>query len=235
MIEEDYSFDEKTLISILLSTDGLDEIVIEKIFNHLPDKMLLDRNSKAVYRLVKELFNSDDRELIGTKHFAHKVSQMAVMELSDSDSYFYDLEDYWIPKDTVWNWVKKIQNRYFSNRFKEASNEQEFEEVIKEKQRYSAEVRMASISDDASDAIEMYEKKKESAIFTSYPSLDKHIGSLQGGDMIVLAGASGGGKTAFMLNIAKAIAKQGKKVDIFSLEMPRWQLQQRIICSEAYC
>ena len=148
-------------------------------------------------------------------------------------TYLSDIEHYWMPKSSINTWVKKIQNRYFSNRFKEASNEKEFEEVISEKQKYSIEVRMTDVSDDACDAITMYEDKKHTAIFTNINSIDSAIGSLQGGDMIVLAGATGGGKTCFMLNIAKNIAKQGKKVDIFSLEMPRYQLQQRIICSEA--
>lgn len=232
-MDNDFSFDEKTLLSILLCSEGLDEVVVEKVFNHIPDKMLVDRQSKGVYSVIKELYASDDRELLGSHHFLHKVMQMASMEVYEGDVYLSDIEHYWMPPATVNTWVKKIQKRYFDNRFKDASNEEEFEDVISEKQRYSVEVRMADISDDACKAISLYEEKKDSAIFTNIGSIDNCIGSLQGGDMIVLAGATGGGKTCFMLNIAKNIAKAGKKVDIFSLEMPRYQLQQRIICSEA--
>ena len=232
-MDNDFSFDEKTLMSILLCSEGIDEVTVEKVFNHVPDKMLLDRHSKGVYSVIKELYHADDRELLGSHHFLHKVMQMASMEVYEGDTYLSDIEHYWMPPATVNTWVKKIQKRYFDNRFKDACNEEEFEDVISEKQRYSIEVRMTDISDDACKAITLYEQKKDTAIFTNIKSIDNSIGSLQGGDMIVLAGATGGVKTCFMLNIAKNIAKQGKKVDIFSLEMPRYQLQQRIICSEA--
>lgn len=232
-MDNDFSFDEKTLLSILLCSEDIDDLTVTKVFNHIPSNMILSPLNKGVYNVIKELYATDDRELLGTRHFLHKTKQMAYMEVPNSEYLFDEIESYWMPKTSVITWIKKIQNRYFRKRFKEASNEQEFEEVISEKQRYSVEVRMTDIADDACKAITMYEEKKNSAIFTNINSIDKAIGSLQGGDMIVLAGATGGGKTCFMLNVAKNIAKQGKKVDIFSLEMPRYQLQQRIICSEA--
>ena len=68
-MDNDFSFDEKTLLSILLCSEGLDEVVVEKVFNHIPDKMLVDRQSKGVYSVIKELYASDDRELLGSHHF----------------------------------------------------------------------------------------------------------------------------------------------------------------------
>ena len=57
---------------------------------------------------------------------------------------------------------------------------------------------------------------------------------LQPGALIVLAARPSVGKTAFALNIAShAAVKQGKKVAVFSLEMPSDQLALRMLASEA--
>ena len=69
-------------------------------------------------------------------------------------------------------------------------------------------------------------------IKTGYRAIDNIIGNFQGGDLFILAAATGMGKTCLMLNMALSMAKQGKKVLLFSLEMSTQQLLNRIISSE---
>ncbi len=73
---------------------------------------------------------------------------------------------------------------------------------------------------------------KMKPIKTGYLSIDRIIGNFQGGDLFILAAATGMGKTCLMLNIALSMAKQNKKVLIFSLEMNKEQLLNRIVSSE---
>ena len=69
---------------------------------------------------------------------------------------------------------------------------------------------------------------------TGLPTLDKMMLGLQPGALIVLAARPSVGKTAFALNIAAhAAVKQGRKVAVFSLEMPSDQLALRMLASEA--
>jgi replicative DNA helicase len=69
---------------------------------------------------------------------------------------------------------------------------------------------------------------------TGLPSLDKMMLGLQPGALIVLAARPSVGKTAFALNIAAhAAVKAGRKVAVFSLEMPSDQLALRMLASEA--
>lgn len=69
---------------------------------------------------------------------------------------------------------------------------------------------------------------------TGFTDLDKMTSGLQGGDLVILAARPSMGKTAFCLNIAQNAATKGKRtVCIFSLEMPREQLVQRLLCSES--
>ena len=70
-------------------------------------------------------------------------------------------------------------------------------------------------------------------ISTGYGDLDRMITGLNKSDLILLAARPGMGKTAFALNIAANAALRGKKtVAIFSLEMSREQLMNRLFAAE---
>ena len=66
---------------------------------------------------------------------------------------------------------------------------------------------------------------------THFPSLDWKIWWMKGWDMIILAARPSMGKTAFALNIAQNIWFNAKNVAIFSLEMSKEQLTDRMIAS----
>lgn len=70
-------------------------------------------------------------------------------------------------------------------------------------------------------------------VSTGFLDLDNYLGGLQKSDLIVLAARPSLGKTSFALNIARNVASLGKGVGIFSLEMSREQLIDRLIASEA--
>jgi replicative DNA helicase len=69
---------------------------------------------------------------------------------------------------------------------------------------------------------------------TGFPALDEILGGLQRSDMIVLAARPSLGKTSLALGIARhAAVEQRARVAIFSLEMAREQLVQRLLASES--
>lgn len=69
---------------------------------------------------------------------------------------------------------------------------------------------------------------------TGFGTLDNLLVGMGPGDLIVLGGRPGMGKTTFAINIAVNVAKRTKKeVAIFSLEMTNEQIVSRILCSEA--
>ena len=63
--------------------------------------------------------------------------------------------------------------------------------------------------------------------------LDAVIGGLLPGDLCIVAARPAVGKTAFALGAAFHAARLGRKVGIWSYEMSREQLQNRLICYEA--
>lgn len=69
---------------------------------------------------------------------------------------------------------------------------------------------------------------------TGFIELDKKTSGLQKSDLIILAARPSMGKTAFALNISQnAALKSGAKVLIFSLEMSKEQLGQRLLAMDA--
>ncbi len=71
-------------------------------------------------------------------------------------------------------------------------------------------------------------------VATGFKSLDKILSGLQQSDLIVLAARPSLGKTSLALDIARHVALREKKaVGIFSLEMPKEQVTERMLASEA--
>ncbi|MCK4739404.1 MAG: replicative DNA helicase [Deltaproteobacteria bacterium] len=95
---------------------------------------------------------------------------------------------------------------------------------------------MKELAGHAFETIEqLYEKKTSiTGIPTGYKDLDRLTSGFQKSDLIILAGRPGMGKTAFALNIAEHVAVEEKiPVVVFSLEMSKEQLTQRLLSSRA--
>ena len=68
-------------------------------------------------------------------------------------------------------------------------------------------------------------------IQTGIRRLDRITNGLHGGELIVLAARPGVGKSALSMNIVEHVAKQGKTVAVFSLEMSKQQIIERLLSS----
>ncbi len=68
---------------------------------------------------------------------------------------------------------------------------------------------------------------------TGLSAIDQKITGLNKSDLILLAARPGMGKTSLALNVALNVARGGKTVAVFSLEMSREQLATRLLSSEA--
>jgi replicative DNA helicase len=75
---------------------------------------------------------------------------------------------------------------------------------------------------------------KLTGIDTGYQSINLLTGGWQKPDLIIIAARPAMGKTAFMLNLVRACAKSGKNCAVFSLEMSKDQLTDRLIAIETH-
>jgi len=78
------------------------------------------------------------------------------------------------------------------------------------------------------------ESIKDHRLYTWFPSLDKKLWWLKWWDMIILAARPSMWKTAFALSLAQNIWFNGKNIAIFSLEMSKEQLTDRLISSSIW-
>jgi len=90
--------------------------------------------------------------------------------------------------------------------------------------------------DNAFERIDKIHSKKGAlrGVTTGFPKLDNILAGLQKGDLVLLASRPALGKSALSLDIARAVATKEKiPVGIFSLEMGKEQLMDRLIAAEA--
>ncbi len=95
---------------------------------------------------------------------------------------------------------------------------------------------LVSLSDEVSKALwQINERFKNPGQFrgiqTGFARFDRLTNGLHGGELIVLAARPGVGKSALAMNIVEHVAKEGKTVAIFSLEMSNQQLVERMLSS----
>jgi replicative DNA helicase len=88
------------------------------------------------------------------------------------------------------------------------------------------------IVDAARRLKERYENRgKIQGVPFGYPSLDAITQGMHPGNLIIIAGRPSMGKTAFALNVAENVSDRGYSVMVFSLEMVRGDLMDRMVAS----
>lgn len=100
----------------------------------------------------------------------------------------------------------------------------------------SAQSGLIPISDTLIETFQDIENRNDGTTLPGIPSnfydLDASTGGFQRSDLIIIAGRPSMGKTSFAMGIARNIAEE-LPVAIFSLEMSKEQLVQRMLASEA--
>lgn len=99
----------------------------------------------------------------------------------------------------------------------------------------SSVVKIGSVIPDVMEKFDQLSKDKSSShgIKTKFKGLDNLLNGLHNSDLIILAARPAVGKTSFSMNIVENVALQGYSCAVFSLEMGKEQLVQRMMCSVA--
>jgi len=82
------------------------------------------------------------------------------------------------------------------------------------------------------EAIERGEERPH-GLSTGLPDLDRLLGGLRAGELVIVAGRPSMGKSSLAQGFARAVAAQGRTVAVFSPEMSRAEIVQRLAFSEA--
>lgn len=97
-------------------------------------------------------------------------------------------------------------------------------------------VRMVrDLAEETRAHVEMLFDRKDcvTGLSSGFQGIDDLTSGFQNGDMVVIAGRPSSGKTAFGLGIGRNAGADGKRTLIFSLEMSRPQLMNRLLAAQA--
>lgn len=213
---------ERELLTMLIGSDNRDRKA--DIFEHTCLDMFTGKEYRELYKTALNLFKQQKE--IDVQSMIESSSKEAMRQLAK------DLNKEYITSGNYRYYCEKLHRDYFKHLLKEADTNEAFLMVQMLQQKYGFKKSTVKLSENAVELIVDYYNKWGTAIQTYYPSIDKALGTLQGGDFLVLAGATGMGKTCMMLNLLMNMAKEGKKILLFSLEMPVKQLQNRIISAK---
>lgn len=212
---------ERELITMIIGDNWGNK---EYIIKNLSTDMFVNKFYQRLFEICEHLFSSNKEINV------HSVCEFLTKE--EQRQALKQIYSEFITNVNYKFYLDKVHELYFNGLVANAKTLKDSEEAQKEIAKWQDTSTMVNVSTGADGLLAEYYNNWETAVKTYYPSLDAKIGSFQGGDFIILAGATSMGKTCMMLNLIINMAKNGKKVDVFSLEMSLSQLQNRIICSE---
>ncbi|MGQ0849605.1 MAG: replicative DNA helicase [Actinomycetota bacterium] len=103
---------------------------------------------------------------------------------------------------------------------------------IAEKRASQGMIELGPLFNLALEEIEALEGRGDvTGLATGFRDLDKALGGLHPANLVVIAARPSMGKSALALNIATNVALAGQPVALFSLEMAKEEIVQRIICA----
>ncbi|MDI6600198.1 MAG: replicative DNA helicase [Thermoanaerobacteraceae bacterium] len=207
---------------------------------------------KILFDVMMELFEKNEPVDLVTVTDALRSKNL--LEVVGGLDYVAELPMNVISTSTVPYYAKMIRDKATLRRLIDSSgrvvelgyNGGSVDEVLEEAERaifMISESRTASgflsLRDILPESLELIDKLQKnkgsiSGVPSGYSDLDSRTSGFQPSDLVLIAARPSMGKTAFALNIAhNAAVRQKKSVAIFSLEMSKEQLTNRLICSEA--
>ncbi|NLI16041.1 MAG: replicative DNA helicase, partial [candidate division Zixibacteria bacterium] len=240
--------EQAVLGAMLLSKDAIDAAV-----------ELLNQNyfyrpaHRKIYRAIIDLYDKNEPADIVT--VAEELNSRGQLEDIGGRSYLAGLTESTPGIANVSHYAKIVLEKATLNRLIEATNSilsrsyetgQQADDLldyaeqeifsIKEDKLKGTFTPLSTILSDTFHMIEEYSQREGyiTGVPSGFDDLDKLTSGFQKSDLIVIASRPSVGKTAFSLNIAEHVAADRKiPVMIFSLEMSKEQLAQRLLCARA--
>lgn len=147
-----------------------------------------------------------------------------------------------VRRDSILRQIINASNNLISKAFSNGADETligEAEKQIYDIAEQGKEGDLESINDSLDNIINKFnEVQKDNSVLyglkTGFYQLDKVTNGLQKSDLIIIAARPGVGKTSLAMNIvSNAAIDSGAKCAVFSFEMGKDQLVQRLLCSVA--
>ncbi|MBP9742823.1 MAG: replicative DNA helicase [Burkholderiales bacterium] len=210
------------------------------IFHHMVKLKSLNKNVDAI-TIADALVQNSQLEYIGGYEYINNLVD-ATASASNIKSYAEIVRERYVLRELVKAGGEIADNAYSTQgRDVDIILDESEQRIFKIKDLNSSNKQFADLKVLLEKVIERTiqmsqraDKNAVTGIATYYHQLDQMTSGLQRGELVIIAGRPGMGKTSFALNIAENIALKNKlPVAIFSLEMTGEQLVQRLLSSVA--
>ena len=239
--------EEALLGSALLSRDA-----VSRLMEEVRPADFYSPSNQTVYEAMKGLFDTGNP--IDTVTVSELIFKDSKNSTSINASYIARLVDNVPSSANFERYIEIVLEHSHRRKLLKASGRIELLAMAMDKEIHSvldeAEQTIFTASDDAigdglvgvtdvlEGAIERIEEIENrgtglSGLPTYFTDLDNYLSGLQEGNLAVIASRPSMGKSSLALNIGTNVAKEGKVVAFFSLEMTKEELVQRVLFSEA--
>ncbi len=241
---------EKSILgAILIENDAIDKVI--GILAQSGEDFYRDVHRK-IYKAMLSLANKNEPiDLLTLSAF---LKDMGILESTGGGSYLAALMESTPTAANITYYAKIVREKALLRRLINASTEiitrcydgrEKIEDFLDDAEKIIFEVAQDNtkrsfyhIKDLIKDTFKFIEELSAkggnvTGVPTGFDKLDELTAGFQSSDLIIIAGRPSMGKTAFALNIAQNAAEAGTPVAIFSLEMSKEQLAQRLLASRA--
>ena len=247
LIPQSIEAEEAVLGAILVNP-----VVITKVVEILKPESFYKPAHKYIYKAMLQLFNNNENIDIVT--VSETLNYDSKLEIVGGRAYINDLGLKTITTANIEYYAKMVQEKAIKRSLINAGSEiigfgydlNPTEESLDAAERLIFDIASKKATKDLTPVSELVDETFKKIEYinehkgeltgcpTGFYDLDLMTNGLQKSDLIILAARPSMGKTAFALNIAQNAAIREKvPVAIFSLEMSKSQLVQRMMCSEA--
>jgi replicative DNA helicase len=196
-----------TLVKLYEQNRATDPVIVRE---ELAKRQLLEEVGGTAY--LAQIINTVPSAAHGA-HYASIVREKAMLRQLIAASNDI-LRDAYGPHDQADIVLDKAEKRIFEIAQKKVGNA------------------MVPMEDVLHEVFEMIENRGQRGIETGFLELDDMMNGLQNGEMIIVAARPSMGKTALAMNMIEHIAADERQpCAVFSLEMSKQQLAQRMLCS----
>lgn len=240
---------EKSVLGSML----IDEDAIGSAIEILDETWFYDDANRKIYKAVVDLYQS--RKNVDLITLSNQLKSDGILDQVGGATYLSGIIDLVPTSANVEHYAQIVKEKGVLRRLiKNATSiiadsfasKGNIEEAVDNAERLIFEVadlkqnqKSSHIKDLVKEGIEnldrLYQRKEHiTGIATGFTKFDNMTSGLQNSDLIVIAGRPSMGKSALAVSIAERVGIEQKKgVAIFSLEMSKEQLVQRMLCSQA--
>lgn len=229
---------EKSVIGCLL----MDNKELYKVYDTLKPDMFHDPVLKEIYREIVKMYDigqpanlvtitqAVESESYTRQYIGQVLKECALLPLTSAELKSYGNS---IVKDYKAETLRKILSQ---TQVSAAGVEYQIADLIQEleslkRSEKSKSKKLSTIVGDYED--QYFREKKEAKLYTGFSKLDDITGGLEGGDVIVIGARPGVGKSAFTSQIILEMAKAGKRIGFYNLEMSEKQVYERLLSNQS--